>query len=121
MTRSELMSRIRSVSGMERRARPLATLAAGCRLRHQPKGVFGRPDYASKSRKVAVFVDGCWFHSCPRHFTMPKTNRPFWRRKFKRNVERRREVSAVLKGDGWKIMRIWEHEVARHYRLKKKS
>lgn len=113
MDRSELMSRIRSVSAMERRAAGLASKVAGCRLRHQPSGVHGRPDYANKARKVAVFVDGCFWHVCPRHFRMPKANRPFWAAKFKRNVERRREVARALRNMGWTVLRVWEHDARR--------
>ena len=74
----------------------------------------GRPDIVIASRKVAVFVDGCFWHMCPRHFSMPKVNRSFWREKLKRNVARDREVSASLKKLGWKVIRIWEHEIVDH-------
>jgi DNA mismatch endonuclease (patch repair protein) len=105
------MSRIRSVSALEAEARPIASRRAGCRLRHQPKGIHGRPDYANKARLTAVFVHGCWWHRCPAHFKAPKTNRKFWARKFARNVARHREVSRALRRRGWRVLTIWEHEV----------
>ncbi len=111
MNRSELMSRIRSVSAMEVRARGLATKRAGVSLRHQPRGVPGRPDYANKSKGVAVFIHGCFWHVCARHHRMPKTNRAFWRKKFLRNVARHREAARQLRKLGYKVIVIWEHDV----------
>ena len=116
MTRSELMSRIRSVSGAERRAASLCAARAGCRLRHQPKGVEGRPDYANKARKVAVFFHGCFWHSCPRHGTLPRTNRAFWRRKFQGNARRHRRAVRRLRAAGWRVITVWEHELRRRTR-----
>lgn len=109
--RSELMSKIRSVSAMERNAKKFVSKKAGIRLRHQPKGIHGRPDFANKSRKVAVFLNGCFFHQpCPRRCSkVPKTNRAFWRKKFMRNAERQKEVKSVLRRQGWKILTYWEH------------
>lgn len=107
------MSRIRSVSALERKARAVATERARCRLRHQPKGIPGRPDYGNKARKVAVFIDGCWWHACPTHFRMPRTNTPFWRRKFARNVERRNEVRDELRRKGFRVVEVWEHDIKR--------
>lgn len=107
------MSRIRSVSEMERLARPLAEMKAGCRLRHQPRGVFGRPDYANKRRRIAVFVHGCFWHSCPLHGSIPKSNRAFWRAKFRKNASRHEEVRRWLKKRGWKVVVLWEHETRR--------
>jgi len=109
--RSALMSRVRSVSAMEKRARALATKRAGVQLRHQPKGVPGRPDYANKSRKVAVFVHGCFWHSCPSHGTLPASNRAFWRGKFARNAERHGEAVRALRKGGWRVVTVWEHDV----------
>lgn len=111
--RSVLMSRIRSVSEMERLARPLATRRAGVPLRHQPRNLVGRPDYANKARRVAVFVHGCFWHQpCPRKCSkLPFTRRPFWRKKFERNRERHREAVLALRREGYKIITVWEHQV----------
>ncbi len=69
-----------------------------------------RPDVAFTRRKVAVFVDGCFWHSCPIHATRPVDNRDFWAEKLTRNADRDREQSALLEGAGWAVVRIWEHE-----------
>ncbi|MHB8794820.1 MAG: very short patch repair endonuclease [Candidatus Nanopelagicales bacterium] len=60
--------------------------------------------------KVAVFVDGCFWHRCPDHATDSKTNSDYWKHKLERNVERDRETDCLLKGTGWISVRIWEHE-----------
>lgn len=60
-----------------------------------------------------MFVDGCFWHGCPRHGTSPKTNAAFWRKKIQRNNERDRKVNRLLRMEGWAVIRIWEHELAR--------
>jgi len=113
--RSRLMARIGSVSMMEIAAGDLARAVAGCRLRHQPAGIHGRPDYANKARKVAVFVHGCYWHQpCPLNCSKPPvSNVPFWTRKFDRNRARHQEVAAVLQASGWRVLVLWEHEIGR--------
>lgn len=68
-----------------------------------------RPDIAFTRARVAVFVDGCFWHSCPKHGTLPMANREFWKSKLERNVERDRENDAALEAMGWTVIRIWEH------------
>ncbi|WGX99438.1 very short patch repair endonuclease [Nocardioides sp. L-11A] len=68
-----------------------------------------RPDIVFTKPKVAVFVDGCYWHSCPEHGTQPKSNADYWRPKLARNVERDREHDAALREAGWTVVRIWEH------------
>ena len=62
-------------------------------------------------RGVALFVDGCFWHGCPKHSNMPKNNRAFWKKKLQGNVERDKNVSRQLKKQGWKVVRVWEHEL----------
>ena len=59
--------------------------------------------------KVAVFIDGCFWHVCPEHATWPKTNATWWRNKLEGNVARDRETDERLKDLGWEVVRIWEH------------
>lgn len=61
--------------------------------------------------RVAVFVDGCFWHMCPEHGNTPKANRDWWRAKLERNVERDRDTDAQLREAGWEVIRIWEHEL----------
>lgn len=73
----------------------------------------GRPDFVFRTRRLAVFVDGCFWHGCPIHGTRPKTNAAFWRRKISTNRTRDRLVTRTLRARGWLVVRIWEHELRR--------
>ena len=79
--------------------------------RRQP--LFGKPDFTFSRRKLAVFVDGCFWHGCPVHGTKPKQNAEFWRAKISRNQARDRLVTRTLRARGWRVLRIWEHELRR--------
>jgi DNA mismatch endonuclease (patch repair protein) len=72
-----------------------------------------RPDFVFSRLRVAVFVDGCFWHACPKHATKPKNNRAFWKRKLEANTARDRLVTRTLRKNGWRVLRIWEHELAR--------
>jgi DNA mismatch endonuclease (patch repair protein) len=71
-----------------------------------------RADLAFTRRRVAVFVDGCFWHSCPQHATFPKANRDWWAAKLATNVARDRDTDERLAAEGWAVVRIWEHEDA---------
>lgn len=68
-----------------------------------------RPDIAFTSRKVAVFVDGCFWHACPEHGSRPRSNEWYWSPKLEKNVERDRSVDEALAQAGWTVVRLWEH------------
>src|SRR5439155_11512636 len=112
--RSEVMSRIRG-RGNKDTELALAMLMRRHRiigwLRNQ--AVFGKPDFIFKQVRLAVFVDGCFWHGCPKHATKPKNNRAFWRRKLSANAARDRVVTRTLRRVGWRVLRIWEHELAK--------
>lgn len=72
-------------------------------------GVRRRADIVFVSAKVAVFVDGCFWHACPLHATWPKANAQFWREKIMTNVRRDRDTDARLQAAGWTVIRVWEH------------
>lgn len=74
------------------------------------KGVRSRADIVFTKAKIAVFVDGCFWHGCPEHFIMPKTNTDYWSTKISRNAARDTSVNRTLKDAGWTVMRVWEHE-----------
>lgn len=88
--------------------------AAGLRFRKDYRldldGVRFRPDVVFTRAKVAVFVDGCFWHSCPIHGTQPSRNSDYWTPKLRRNVERDRQQDATLAASDWVVVRIWEHE-----------
>lgn len=110
--RSEVMSRIRG-SGNKGTELALAKLfrkygVTGWR-RNQP--LFGKPDFTFRRQRVVVFVDGCFWHGCPRHFNMPVNNQAFWERKLAANKERDRLVTQTLRKKGWRVIRVWEHDL----------
>ena len=112
--RSDVMSRIRSRGNKDTELALIRVFRAhhitGWR-RHQP--VFGKPDFVFPKHRVAVFVDGCFWHGCPQHATKPRNNAAFWRKKFAANTRRDRLVTRTLRNGGWRVLRIWEHELAR--------
>lgn len=72
-------------------------------------GVRGRPDIVFPRKRLAVYVDGCFWHRCPIHGTAPRANQSFWEHKLNANVERDRNVTARLEAVGWHVVRVWEH------------
>lgn len=74
--------------------------------------VRSRADLVLGPAKVAIYVDGCFWHRCPEHGTTPKANADFWDHKLKRNQERDAEVDRLLGEQGWEVVRVWEHESA---------
>lgn len=71
----------------------------------------GKPDIVFPQKRVAVFVDGCFWHKCSKHFVKPKTRTEFWMDKINKNCERDKRVTKELKQSGWKVLRFWEHEI----------
>ncbi|GHH72198.1 hypothetical protein GCM10018781_34650 [Kitasatospora indigofera] len=67
-------------------------------------------DLVFRPAKVAVFVDGCYWHGCPEHYVSPKTNQGYWSEKVTRNVARDRDTDTRLEAEGWAVLRFWEHE-----------
>ena len=82
----------------------------GFRYRLHPK-LPGHPDIAFSGPKLAVFVDGCFWHGCPLHGTMPKRNKEFWASKIARNIERDAEIDDKIAALGWQVVHVWEHEI----------
>lgn len=107
------MSRIRGRNTKPEIALRKALWYYGLRFRVKSR-LPGRPDIVFSSQKTVIFIDGCFWHMCPRHFSMPEKNRHFWKAKLIRNVARDREVGLALKKLGWKVIRFWEHDVADH-------
>jgi DNA mismatch endonuclease (patch repair protein) len=109
-TRSKIMSSIKgSDTKMELACRPVLE-ALG--FEYQPKGVFGKPDFAHPEQMVAVFLDGCFWHGCPEHYKAPEDNSSFWAQKVERNRTRDAAVTKLLEESGWRVIRAWEHDLA---------
>lgn len=113
-SRSENMRAIRSTRNATTEKRLISLFlrhrVRGWRVR--PEDVAGSPDFVFPERRVAVFVDGCFFHGCPKCGHIPKTNRAYWRAKIDRNRRRDRDVARRLRRLGYSVVRIWECELA---------
>ncbi len=119
--RSEVMSRIRGKGNKDTELVMIQILRSshisGWR-RNQV--LLGKPDFIFPKQKVALFVDGCFWHGCPKHANMPKNNREFWDKKLQGNKDRDKYVSSMLRRSKWKVVRIWEHELSNSNRVVKR-
>lgn len=110
LNKSEQMARVRSCNTKPEETLRKALWARGARYRIHAR-LPGTPDLAFPGVRVAVFVDGCFWHGCPEHYSRPVTNRSFWVAKLDRNLARDRKVDEALRSLGWRVVRIWEHEI----------
>ena len=110
------MARVGSADTAPEMALRRALWALGLRYRanHRVHGM--RPDIVFVGARVAVFVDGCFWHGCPRHYRAPSTNAAFWAAKVRTNRARDRRQGAALAEAGWTVIRLWEHEITRSAR-----
>jgi DNA mismatch endonuclease, patch repair protein len=96
--------------------RPEAELAAalragGLRFARNARGLPGSPDFVVRGAMVAVFVNGCFWHRCPKHYREPATNAAWWREKMRRNVARDRRAARALRAMGYRVLTVWEHDL----------
>ncbi|MGH9351676.1 MAG: very short patch repair endonuclease [Terriglobia bacterium] len=108
-TRSWIMSRVMSRDTRPERAVRKALKAAGCRFSVRGKGLPGNPDFVIRDIRLAVFVNGCFWHwhGCLRS-RMPASNREYWKRKIARNIKRDRRSKRLLAASGWHYLTVWE-------------
>ncbi|MES2818726.1 MAG: very short patch repair endonuclease [Pseudomonadota bacterium] len=113
------MKRVRSKNtGPELAVRKIL-FAAGLRYRihYKPRAVsIGRAniDIAFPGIKIAVFIDGCFWHGCPVHGTTPKANGEWWEAKLQSNRTRDNRITGILAAEGWQVLRFWTHETPKH-------
>jgi DNA mismatch endonuclease (patch repair protein) len=114
--RSRTMSAVKSIGNRttERRVRALL-MAAGIRgwvlhARH----VVGRPDFFFERERVAIFVDGCFWHGCPKCGHIPRTNKLYWKAKIERNKQRDRSIRRAVRTAGYRVVEIWECDLKTH-------
>ncbi|WP_164015164.1 very short patch repair endonuclease [Pyxidicoccus trucidator] len=111
LSRSEQMARIKGKhTSPELRLRS-ALWRAGIRYRVHARTPVGRPDIVLPSRKLAIFIDGCFWHGCPKHYVRPRTRKEFWEEKLLANISRDRQQTLQLETLGWRVIRVWEHKV----------
>jgi DNA mismatch endonuclease, patch repair protein len=112
--RSEVMGRIRSSGNVKTELRLVAIMRqhriSGWR-RNQP--LIGKPDFVFRPERLAVFVDGCFWHGCPKCYRAPSSNQAYWTPKIAGNITRDKRVAARLRREGWQVIRIREHQLQR--------
>jgi DNA mismatch endonuclease (patch repair protein) len=114
--RSWIMSRVKGkgTTPEEKLGQALEEVGAECE-RNVPD-LPGKPDFVFRAAKLAVFVDGCFWHGCPEHCRMPRTRRDYWLRKIALNQERAQVQTKALEEMGWRSLRLWEHSVKQNSR-----
>ena len=110
--RSRIMARVRSKNNKSTELRFISIIKEkniiGWR-RNYP--LIGKPDFVFPRQRIAVFIDGCFWHKCPKHCRMPSSNKEYWSQKIEKNRIRDRKTKKILKEKGWFVIRIWEHEI----------
>lgn len=108
--RSKVMKSIRAQSKLENQVSK-ALWSKGMRFRKNVRSLYGTPDISIKKYKLVIFIDSCFWHSCPIHGSIPKSNQEYWQLKIQRNILHDREVTSYYKKNGWYIIRVWEHDI----------
>ena len=107
--RSWVMSRIRGKETKMEKFLAKEMKKAKIKFKAYPN-IYGRPDFLIRN-KLVVFVDGCFWHKCPKHYSGPKSRKKFWYPKIESNVKRDKKVSRKLKREGYTVLRFWEHDI----------
>lgn len=112
--RSALMAKVKGSGNASTELRLVAVFRAhGLTGWRRKWPLVGKPDFVFPKLKLAVFADGCFWHGCPVHGTRPRQNAKFWREKIARNQTRDHLVTRALRARGWRVLRLWEHELGR--------
>lgn len=110
LNRSEIMRRVKSRNSLAERTLRSALHAEGLRFKLHQRIEGVTIDIVFRGPKVGILVDGCFWHGCPEHATLPKSNEEYWLPKLAENKERDRRQSERLRGAGWRVIRVWEHD-----------
>lgn len=110
--RSKIMAAVRTSGGTTERKMEKLLRLRGIRGYRKQWPVAGKPDFAWPNAKVALFVDGCFWHGCPRCDRPSKSNKSFWKPKIASNRRRDRRVSRKLRKAGWSVLRVWECRIS---------
>lgn len=109
--RSEIMSKVKAKDSKIEIAFRKKLWAEGFRYSKNSAKYFGKPDVALPKYKTVIFIDSCFWHGCKKHGSIPATRKKFWVGKIDRNKARDKEVNKHYKKEGWKVIRIWEHDL----------
>jgi len=110
--RSWVMSRIRGKGTKMERLLESKLIKNKIYFKKYPK-IYGKPDFVV-NKNIIIFIDGCFWHKCPKHYKEPLTKKNFWAQKIENNVKRDRKVTKLLKKEGYHIIRFWEHELEKN-------
>jgi len=115
--RSYLMSTIKGK--WTKQERLVHNYLKGTKIKHRMHPhIIGNPDIILIDKKIAIFLDGCFWHGCARCYKRPTSNTKYWDQKFIMNKKKAKYASSVLRKDGWEVIRIWEHEINNKSKLK---
>ncbi len=112
--RSEIMGTVRSKDTKMEIAFRKAIWRKGFRYSKNSSKYFGKPDIVLKKYKTVIFLDSCFWHGCKKHCRIPIARKKYWTEKIERNKQRDKEVNSYYKKVGWKIIRVWEHDIKRN-------
>lgn len=111
--RSDVMSRIRSQGNKATELRLIAIFReAGITGWRRKQPLLGKPDFVFRKQRLAIFVDGCFWHGCPQCYRRPASNQTYWDEKIRKNHSRDLRVTRELRKAGWSVLRIWEHQLS---------
>ena len=120
--RSEVMAAVRSKDNTATELKLASLLRArGIKGWRRHQSLPGKPDFIFRRARLAIFVNGCFWHGCRWHLRMLKNNLHYWRRKIARNMARDRATNRVLKEAGWRVIRVWEHSLRAPDAIAKRS
>jgi len=110
--RSEIMAKVKSAGNQSTELRLISLFRAQHITGWRRNSVLcGKPDFVFPRIRLALFVDGCFWHGCPKHCRMPNSHRSYWAKKIIRNKARDVQTARVLHRSGWRVLRVWEHEI----------
>lgn len=112
--RSEIMRAIKSKNSQMELLLRKELSRRGYRYKKNVARLVGKPDIAFVKERAAIFLDSCFWHGCRKHCRLPASNKKYWREKIERNKKRDTIVSKMLKKMGWKVARVWEHDVKKN-------
>ena len=119
--RSQVMAAIRSKGNRDTELKLASILRSnGISGWRRNQKLIGKPDFVFRRMRLALFVDGCFWHGCPKHGRKPDSNSHYWLTKLERNKVRDKKVSHELRKTGWRVLRLWEHELAKEVSAVKK-
>jgi len=108
--RSQIMAAVRSRGNKETEVKLAALLrSSGINGWRRHQRLPGKPDFVFRHQRIALFVDGCFWHGCRKHCRMPATNRDYWNTKISRNIARDKVTVRILRNAGWRVIRLWSH------------